>query len=82
MYDINIDENLHEIVLNAYGQAVYDKYKKDSQHKNFNKYLFLNLFQNFIPLLFIKKSDFSYSVLSNIFKTVIKTEKETQNNSF
>lgn len=82
IYNINIDENLHEMVLNAYGWAVYDKYKKDTLHQNVNKHSFLNLFQNLIPLLVTKKSDYSYSVLSNIFKTIIKTEKENQNKDY
>ena len=31
IYNISFDENLHEMVLNAYGWALYDKYKKDSK---------------------------------------------------
>ncbi len=79
IYNINFDENLHEMVLNAYGWALYDKYKKDSKQQNFDKYLFLNLFQNLFPLFLVKNSSFSYMVLSNIFKTVLKKEKENQN---
>jgi len=79
IYNISFDENLHEMVLNAYGWALYDKYKKDSQQQNFDKYLFLNLFQNLIPLFLVKNSSYSYMVLSNILKTVLKKEKESQN---
>lgn len=79
IYNINFDENLHEMVLNAYGWALYDKYKKDSQQQSFDKYLFLNLFQNLIPLFLLKNSSFSYMVISNIFKIVLKKEKENQN---
>ena len=82
IYNINFNENLHEMVLNAYGWALYDKYKKDSQEQNFDKYLFLNLFQTLIPLFLAKNSPYSYMVLSNIFKTVLKKEKESQNKDY
>ncbi|MDD4984100.1 MAG: hypothetical protein PHH82_04680 [Candidatus ainarchaeum sp.] len=82
MYNIVMNENTHEMVLNAYGWAIFDKLKEDVQSKQFNKYQFLSLVQTIIPLLIGKKSQYSYSIISNIFRLTFKSEKEKVNQDY
>ena len=82
IYNITINENTHEMLLNAYGWGIFDKLKEDSQSKQFNKYQFLNLLQTIIPLLVSKNSQFSYSIISNIFRLIFKIEKEKINQDY
>ena len=81
-FDIVINERTNEIVLNAYGWSIYDICKVEVSNENYSREKILNLLQYPIYLLFIKKSDYSYSVLSNIFRLILRAEKQKINKNW
>jgi len=78
-FNIIINEETNEMVLNAYGWSLYDICKIEVSNANYNKEKLLNLIQYPVYLLSLKKSDFSYSVISNIFRLILKKEKHKLN---
>lgn len=78
-YNILINENTDEILLNAYGWSLYDICKSEVSHNNYNKEKLLQIVQYPIYLISLKKSDFSYSIISNIFRLILKVEKHKLN---
>lgn len=81
-FNIIINEETNEIVLNAYGWAIYDICKIEVSNENYNKEKLLNLIQYPIQLLSLKKSNYSYSVISNIFRLILKAEKNKLNKNW
>lgn len=77
-FDIVIDEQIDEIILTAYGWVIYENIKINL----YAKYQLIQATQNLIYLLSIKNSNFSYSIISNIFRLGIKLAKEHQNQDF
>jgi len=77
-YAIRIDENLDEIILNAYGWTLYDNLKNNHYSKN-------EIIQKLklpIKLLFSKNSTFSYTIISNILREGLNFAKEQKDNNF
>jgi len=77
-YAIKIDENLDEIILNAYGWSIYDNLKNNHYSKN-------EIIQKLklpIKLLFLKNSTFSYTIISNILREGLNFAKDTKDNNF
>ena len=74
-FNITINEETDEMILNAYGWTIYDICKLEVSNENYNKVKLLNLIKYPIYLLSLRKSDYSYSVISNIFRLVLKVEK-------
>ena len=81
-FNIIINEETNEMVLNAYGWSLYDICKMEVSNVNYNQEKLLNLIQYPIYLLSLKKSDFSYSVISNIFRLILKAEKSKLNKNW
>lgn len=81
-FNIIINENTNEMVLNAYGWAIYDICKVEVSNENYNREKILDLIQDPIHLLSLKKSDYSYSVISNILRLVLKVEKNKLNKNW
>ncbi|MBU1669368.1 hypothetical protein KKC13_13260 [bacterium] len=81
-FNIIINENTNEMVLNAYGWAIYDICKSEVSHENYNKEKILDLIKYPLYLLSLKQSDYSYSVISNIFRLVLKVEKHKLNKNW
>ena len=79
IYNISLNDDTHDMVLNAYGWLMYDKYKIDSIKANFDKFNFLTLINDVIILICKKKSEFSYTIISRFLNIVFKTEKEKLN---
>ena len=69
-YNILINENTDEILLNAYGWSLYDICKNEVSNNNYNKEKILQTIQYPIYLISLKNSDFSYSIISNIFRLI------------
>ena len=80
-FNILIDEQTDEVVLNAYSWNLYDNIKNNI-YNIYNIYQLLQIVQHPIYLLSSKNSDFSYSIISNIFRLGIKLAKEHQNQDF
>ncbi len=78
-YNILINENTDEIILNAYGWSLYDICKSEVSNNNYNKENLLQILQYPIYLISLKISDFSYSIISNIFRLILKVEKHKLN---
>jgi hypothetical protein len=81
-YNIQINENTDDIILNVYGWSIYDICKDEVEHEHFNKGNLLSLISYPIHLIASKKSNFSYAVISNIFRLILKKEKEQQNKNY
>lgn len=82
IYNISINENTDDVILNLYGWSIYDICKDEVEHEQFNKGKLLNLISYPIHLIASKRSSFSYVVISNIFKLILKKEKERQNQDY
>ncbi|MFK7779981.1 MAG: hypothetical protein QM490_02440 [Candidatus Gracilibacteria bacterium] len=78
-YKIIINESTDEILLNAYGWALYDISKNEVSNNNYNKEKLLQTIEYPIHLISLKNSNFSYSIISNIFRLVLKVEKHKLN---
>ena len=81
-YNILINENTDEILLNAYGWSIYDICKSEVSNNNYNKEKLLRVVQYPIYLISLKNSDFSYSIISNIFRLILKVEKHKLNQNW
>lgn len=81
-FNIVINESTNEMVLNAYGWAIYDICKIEVANENYNKEKLLSLIQYPIHLLSLKKSDYSYSIISNILRLILKVEKNKLNKNW
>jgi len=77
-YQIDINENSEELMLNAYGWAVHDNIKQGYIVKN----QIIKAIEQLIFLLSLKSTDYSYSVISNLFRLGLKISKENQNQDF
>jgi len=81
-FNIIINENTNEMVLNAYGWAIYDICKVEVSNENYNREKILDLIKYPLYLLFLKQSDYSYSIISNIFRLILKVEKHKINKNW
>jgi hypothetical protein len=81
-FNIIINEETNEMVLNAYGWSVYDICKIEVSNNSYNKVKLLKIVQYPIYLLSLKNSDFSYSIISNIFRLILKVEKNRLNKNW
>ena len=52
---------------------------EDTGNYHFNKSEIIQLIENFIPLILCFDNEFAYSVLSNLFNSVLKAEKKKPN---
>lgn len=82
IYNISINENTDDVILNLYGWSIYDICKDEVEHEQFNKGKLLNLISYPIHLITSKQSKFSYVIISNIFRLILKKEKERQNQDY
>ena len=81
-FNIIINEETNEMVLNSYGWVIYDICKLEVSNENYNKEKLLNLIKYPIYLLSLRKSDYSYSVISNIFRLILRVEKNKLNKNW
>jgi len=81
-FNIIINEKTHEMVLNAYGWVIYDICKIEVSNENYNNVKLLNLIKNPMYLLSLHESEYSYSVISNIFRLILKVEKNKLNKNW
>jgi len=81
-FNIIINENTNEMVLNAYGWSIYDICKVEVSNENYNREKILDLIKYPLYLLSLKQSDYSYSIISNIFRLVLKVEKHKINKNW
>ncbi len=81
-FNIIINENTNEMVLNAYGWSIYDICKIEVSNENYNREKLLDLIQYPIYLLSLNKSDYSYSIIVNIFRLILKIEKNKINKNW
>jgi len=77
-FNITINENTEELILNAYGWCLYDNIK----NKVYNKYQILQILQKPLFLLSKLNTSFSYTIISNIFREGLKLAKEYKNQDF
>ena len=77
-FNIQINENLDELILNAYGWCLYDNVK----NKVYNKYQIIYILQYPLYLLSKINTNFSYIIISNILREGLKIAKEHQNQDF
>lgn len=77
-FNIQINENTEELILNAYGWCLYDNIK----NKIYTKYQIIENLQYPISLLSRINSDFSYTIISNILREGLKIAKEHQNQDY
>jgi len=70
------------MVLNAYGWAIYDICKMEVSNNNYSRDKILNLVHHPIHLLSLKNSEYSGSILSNLFRLIIKAEKHQLNQNW
>ena len=77
-FNIQINENLDELILNAYGWCLYDNIK----NKVYNKYQIIQTLQYPLYLLSRINSNFSYMIISNILREGLKIAKEHQNQDY
>jgi len=77
-FNIQINETLDELILNAYGWCLYDNVK----NRIYNKYQIIQILQ--YPLFLLSKisTNFSYMIISNILREGLKIAKEHQNQDF
>jgi hypothetical protein len=81
-YGIVIDERTDPIILSQYGWVIYDLFKAEVEKTHYSKSFVLNLLQNPIRLLSINNSDFTSSIISNIFRLLLRKEKDKQNQDY
>ena len=81
-FNIIINENTNEMVLNAYGWSIYDICKVEVSNENYNREKILDLIKYPLYLLSLKQSGYSYSIISNIFRLVLKVEKHKINKNW
>lgn len=77
-YSIHIDDKAPSIILNLYGWAVYDNIK----NKDYLKDDVLKYIQEIITILQSQDDEFSYNIISNIFRVSLQYAKESQNVDF
>ena len=77
-FNIQINENTEELILNAYGWCLYDNIK----NKVYSKYEIIDNLQYPISLLSRLNSNFSYTIISNILREGFKIAKEYQNQDY
>jgi len=77
-FNIRIDENTEELILNAYGWCLYDNIK----NKVYTKYQIIENLLYPINLLSISNSNFSYTIISNVLREGFKVAKEHQNQDY
>jgi len=81
-YDIAINEQINSKILTQYGWAIYDILKIAVNNNNYNKANILNLLRTPIYLLSVNISDFTSSIISNIFGLLLRKEKDKQNEDY
>jgi len=77
-FNIQINENTEELILNAYGWCLYDNIK----NKVYSKYQIIEDLRHTIGLLSRFNSKFSYTIISNILREGLKIAKEHQNQDY
>lgn len=77
-FNILINEQTDEMVLNSYGWSLYNNIKNNI----YNKHQLIQIIKYPIHLLSLTKSKFSYSIISNILRLGIKLAKDNQNQDF
>jgi len=77
-FNILINEQTDDMILNSYGWSLYDNIKNNL----YNKHQLLQVIKYPVHLLSLKNSKFSYSIISNIFRLGIKLAKVNQNQDF
>ena len=77
-FSIVINEDIDEMVLNAYSWCLYDNIK----NKLYTKNQLIQILAYPIFVLFSKNSSFSYTVISNIFRVGLHLAKENINQDF
>jgi len=77
-FNIQIDDNMEELILNAYGWCLYDNVK----NKIYNKYQIIQILQYPLYLLSKINTEYSYMIISNILREGLKIAKEHQNQDY
>jgi len=77
-FNIQINENTEELILNAYGWCLYNNIK----NKVYSKYQIIEDMRYPIGLLSRLNSNFSYTIISNILREGLKIAKEHQNQDY
>jgi len=77
-FDIKIDENIDEIILNAYTWSLYDNVKNHI----YTKTEIIQKLQLPLKLLFERNSNFSYTIISNLLREGLNFAKNEKDNNF